>query len=89
MGEEVKIMAEHIPGVDMLAQADISELKTMVRESQKELKAYEKKTEEQEKEILRLKGIAGKSYGTGAMWFTAIAAFVIGVGLTTAFFLLA
>ena len=81
-------MIEHIPGVDMLAQADISELKTLVREYQKEIKQYQKKTGDQEKEIERLKGITGKSYSLGTVWFVAIVSFIIGVGATTAFFLL-
>ena len=81
-------MSEHAPGVDMVAQAEIVELKAKVRDYEKELKEYEKKTEKQENEIARLKGIAGKSYGIGAVWFTAIASFIVGVGLTVAFFLL-
>lgn len=82
-------MSEHTPGVDMMAQAEIVELKGKVREYEKELKEYEKKTENQEKEIKRLSGMAGKSYSIGAVWFTAIASFILGGGLTAAFFLLA
>ena len=81
-------MSEHVPGVDMMAQAEVVELKGKVREYEKELKEYQKKTENQEKEIERLKGIAGKSYGIGSVWFAAIASFIVGVGLTVAFFLL-
>ena len=81
-------MSEHTPGVDMIAQAEVVELKGKVREYEKELKEYEKKTEKQENELARLKGIAGKSYGIGAVWFTAIASFLVGVGVTIAFFLL-
>ena len=82
-------MSEHTPGVDMMAQAEVVELKGKVREYEKELNEYEKKTEKLEKEIERYKGIAGKSYGIGAVWFTAIASFLLGAGLTVAFFLLA
>lgn len=82
-------MSEHTPGVDMMAQAEVIELKGKVREYEKELTEYQKKTENQEKEIQRLKGIAGKSYGIGSVWFAAIASFLLGVGVTVAFFLLA
>ena len=81
-------MSEHVPGVDMVAQAEVVELKGKVREYEKEIKTYEKKTEEQEKELLRLKGIAGKSYGLGTVWLVAIISLVVGVGAATAFFLL-
>jgi len=81
-------MSEHTPGVDMMAQAEVIELKGKVREYEKELTEYQKKTENQEKEIQRLKGIAGKSYGIGAVWFTAIASLIVGVGVAAAFFLL-
>lgn len=81
-------MAEHIAGVDMLSQAEVIELKTKVREYEKEIKDYQKNTEHQENEIARLKRIAGKSYGMGAVWFAAIASFLVGIGVTVAFFLL-
>ena len=81
-------MAEHSSGVDMMAQAEIVELKGKVREYEKEIKEYEKKCDNQGKEIERIKGIAGKSYSMGAVWFTAIASFIVGAGLTVAFFLL-
>lgn len=87
--KEVKIMAgEHAPGVDMMAQAEIVELKGKVRDYEKELKEHEKKGEKQEKEIERLKNITGKSYGLGTVWFVAIVSFIIGIGATAAFFLL-
>ncbi len=81
-------MSEHAPGVDMVAQAEIVELKGKVRDYEKELKEYEKKSEKQEKEIEHLKGMAGKSYGIGTVWFVAIVSFLIGIGATAAFFLL-
>jgi len=81
-------MSEHVPGVDMVAQAEVIELKGKVREYEKELKEYEKKSEKQEKEIERLKGITGKSYSIGTVWAVAIISFLIGVGAATAFFLL-
>ena len=82
-------MSEHAPGVDMMAQAEIVELKGKVRDYEKELKEHEKKSEKQEKEIESLKGITGKSYGIGTVWFVAIVSFVIGIGATAAVFLLA
>ena len=82
-------MSEHAPGVDMVAQAEIVELKGKVRDYEKELKEHEKKGEKQEKEIERLKNITGKSYGLGTVWFVAIASFLIGVGTTVAVFVLA
>ena len=82
-----KIMSEHVPGVDMVAQAEVVELKGKVRDYEKEIKEYEKKDEKQQEEIKRLRGIAGKSYGVGTMWFAAIP-FLLGVGVTVAFFLL-
>ena len=82
-------MSEHVPGVDMVAQAEVVELKAKVRDYEKELKEYEKKSEKQEKEIGRLKGITGKSYGLGTVWLVAIVSFLIGIGATAAFFLLA
>ena len=85
---EVKIMSQHAPGVDMVAQAEVVELKGKVRDYEKELKEYEKKSEKQEKEIERLKNITGKSYGIGTVWFVAIVSFLIGIGATAAFFLL-
>jgi len=81
-------MAEHAPGVDMMAQAEIVELKGKVRDYEKEMKDWEKKNEKQEKEIERLKGITGKSYSVGAVWFTAIASLLVGAGVTVAFFVL-
>ena len=81
-------MAEHTSGVDMLAQADISELKTMVREYQKEVKDYEAKESKLEKEVERLKRLTGKSYTLGTMWLVGIFSFVIGAGATAAYFLL-
>ena len=81
-------MSEHAPGVDMMAQAEIVELKGKVRDYEKEIKDYEKKSEKQEKEIERLKGISGKSYGIGTVWFVAIASFLVGFGATTAAFFL-
>jgi len=61
-------MAEHASGVDMLAQADITELKAMVREYQKEIKEHESNKAKLEKENERLKGVTGKSYSLGTMW---------------------
>jgi len=81
-------MSEHAPGVDMVAQAEIVELKGKVRDYEKELKEYEKKNEKQEKEIERLKNITGKSYGIGTVWWVAILSFFIGIGATAAVFLL-
>lgn len=81
-------MSEHTPGVDMVAQAEVVELRGKVRDYEKEMKEYEKKSEKQEKEIEHLKGIAGKSYGIGTVWFVAIISFLIGIGATAAFFLL-
>ena len=80
-------MAEHAPGVDMMAQAEIVELKGKVRDYEKELKEQEKKLEKQEKEIDRLKQVAGRSYGMGAVWLTAIIGLIIGAGAATAFFI--
>jgi len=85
---EVKIMSQHAPGVDMVAQAEVVELKGKVRDYEKELKEYEKKSEKQEKEIERLKNVTGKSYGLGTVWFVAIVSFLIGIGASAAFFLL-
>ena len=82
-------MSEHAPGVDMVAQAEIVELKGKVRDYEKELKEYEKKSEKQEKEVEHLKNITGKSYGIGTVWFVAIVSLVIGIGGTVAVFLLA
>ena len=82
-------MSEHTPGVDMMAQAEIVELKTTVREYEKELKEYEATDAKQGKEIQRLKGITGKSYGLGIVWLVAIVSLLIGIGATTAYFLLA
>ena len=82
-------MSEHAPGVDMVAQAEIVELKGKVRDYEKEVKEQEKKSEKQEKEIEHLKGITGKSYGLGTLWFIAIASFLVGIGATAAFFVLA
>jgi len=81
-------MSEHTPGVDMMAQAEVVELKTKVREYEKEIKEYEAKDARQAKEIERLKGITGKSYSLGMVWLVAIVSLVIGIGATTAFFLL-
>ncbi len=81
-------MSEHVPGVDMVAQAEVVELKAKVRDYEKESKESEKKSEKQEKEIGRLKNIAGKSYGLVTVWFVAIASFLVGIGATAAFFLL-
>ena len=81
-------MAEHVPGVDMVAQAEVVELKGKVRDYERELKEYENRNEKQEKEIERLKNVTGRSYGLGTMWFVAIASFLIGIGATAAFFLL-
>ena len=81
-------MSEHAPGVDMIAQAEVVELKGKVRDYEKELKENEKKSEKQEKEIERLKNVTGKSYGIGTMWFVAIVSFLIGIGATAAFFIL-
>ena len=82
-------MAEHAPGVDMVAQAEVVELKGKVRDYEKQIKDLEKNSEKQEKEIERLKNITGKSYGLGTVWFVAIVSFLIGIAATTAFFLLA
>jgi len=81
-------MSEHTPGVDMMAQAEIVELKTKVREYEKELKEYEAKDERQGREIQRLKGITGKCYGLGIVWLVAIVSLLIGIGASTAYFLL-
>ena len=81
-------MSEHVPGVDMVAQAEIVELKGKVRDYEKQLKDLEKNSEKQEKEIERLKSVTGKSYGIGTVWFVAIVSFLIGIGAITAFFLL-
>ena len=82
-------MSEHTPGVDMVAQAEVVELKGKVRDYEKDIKALEKDSEKQEKEIERLKSITGKSYGLGTVWFVAIVSFLIGIGGTAAVFLLA
>jgi len=81
-------MSEHAPGVDMVAQAEIVELKGKVRDYEKELKEYEKKDEKQEKQIEHLKNITAKSYGIGTVWGVALLSFFIGIAATVAFFLL-
>jgi len=82
-------MSEHTPGVDMVAQAEVVELKGKVRDYEKEIKVLEKTGEKQEKEIERLKSVTGKSYGLGTVWFVAIVSLVIGAGGAAAVFLLA
>jgi len=82
-------MSEHTSGVDMVAQAEVVELKGKVREYEREIKVLEKTGEKQEKEIERLKSVTGKSYGLGTVWFVAIVSLVIGAGGTAAVFLLA
>ncbi len=42
-------MSEHVPGLDMVAQAEVVELKEKVRDYEKESKEYETKSEKQEK----------------------------------------
>ena len=81
-------MSEHAPGVDMVAQAEIVELKGKVRDYEKEIKEYEKKTEKQENQIEQLKNITGKSYGIRTVWLVAILSFIIGIAATSAYFLL-
>ena len=81
-------MSEHVPGADMVAQAEVIELKGKVRDYEKQLKETEKNNEKQEKEIERLKKITSKSYGMGTVWFVAIVSLLVGIGATAAFFLL-
>ena len=47
--KETKIMSQHVPGLDMVAQAEVVELKEKVRDYEKESKEYETKSEKQEK----------------------------------------